>query len=172
MLLPNITITDRHGQGWWRLDRTIKVSTASRTKPKPSPTFPTYRFIQEHFSDSFRLSETTPPRPGAQSPNWINAASVLENNEISEVPELPEPPQTPDHKPAFLPSFSISTPGGDSPRSLKSSTSSGSPLVGLQYTRRIDRQTPSVMSPVVSPTKSRPRNSLSGTPARTHVWRP
>ncbi|KAJ7774264.1 hypothetical protein DFH07DRAFT_800826 [Mycena maculata] len=133
------------------------------------------KFIKDHFADSFRLFENSPPRPGAGEAKWISSATLLEAAE----PETPpRSPRTPEPHSSSLPSFSLLTPTGNSPQSLKSSPSNkGSPLTPLQFIRRAE---PDAIMPLhISPSKPaaqpaahrRPRTT-STTPARNSIWRP
>ncbi|KAJ7688472.1 hypothetical protein B0H17DRAFT_1068866 [Mycena rosella] len=136
------------------------------------------KFIKDHFADSFRLFEDSPPRPGAGEVKWISSATLLE---AAEPDTPPRSPRTPESHNSSLPSFSLSTPTGNSPQSLKSSPSNkGSPLTPLQFIRRADPDAVPLHS--ISPSKptshlrtqttsSTTRTTLS-TPARNSVWRP
>ncbi|GLB33542.1 putative growth-arrest-specific protein [Lyophyllum shimeji] len=136
------------------------------------------KFIKDHFADSFRLLPDSPPRPGAQEEKWISSATLLETP--AEVGSPPAPPRTPEPTVPFVPSFSLSTPTGQSPRSLNSPSNSpsakGSPgLTPLQFIRRADMET--ILRPVTPSRPSsalRPRNTAAQapTPARNSVWRP
>ncbi|KAJ7873259.1 hypothetical protein B0H14DRAFT_3560051 [Mycena olivaceomarginata] len=44
------------------------------------------KFIRGHFADSFRLFETSPPRPGAGEAKWISSATLLEASETETTP--------------------------------------------------------------------------------------
>ncbi|KAJ7086623.1 hypothetical protein C8R44DRAFT_721296 [Mycena epipterygia] len=129
------------------------------------------KFIKDHFADSFRLFSDSPPRPGAGEAKWISSATLLEAVE----PETPpRSPRTPEPHGSSLPSFSLLTPTGNSPHSLKSSPSNkGSPLTPLQFIRRAEPD--AVPFQLISPSKptshARTRTT-SSTPARTSVWRP
>ncbi|KAJ6627567.1 hypothetical protein B0H10DRAFT_2210475 [Mycena sp. CBHHK59/15] len=95
------------------------------------------KFIKDHFADSFRLVPESPPRqPGGGETKWISSTTLLEAQE----PETPpQSPRTPEPHGFSMPSFSIMTPSGHSPQSLKSSPSNkGSPsaLTPLQFIRR------------------------------------
>jgi hypothetical protein len=132
------------------------------------------KFIKDHFADLFHLIPESPPRLGTQEEKWINSTTLLEAPEITETP--PPPPRTPEPKFPFLPSFSLSTPSGQSPRSIKSA-SPGSPLVPLQFIRRADLD-PSLARPS-TPSKSssnstlRPRMPVPAhSSSRNFVWRP
>lgn len=129
------------------------------------------RFIKDHFADLFRLMPDSPPRPGAQEEKWISSVTLLETPEIVENP--PMPPRTPEPKAPFVPSFSLSTPSGQSPHSLKSTPSSGSPLTPLQFMRRADADAPLLRpaTPSKAPTL-RARHTAPHTPARNSIWRP
>ncbi|KAF7301507.1 Growth arrest-specific 2-like [Mycena indigotica] len=129
------------------------------------------RFIQGHFADSFRLFEESPPRPGGAEPKWISSATLIEAAEHETPPQSPRTPE-----PQILPTFSLMTPSGHSPHSLKSSpsTKGGSPLTPLQFMRRAEPET--LPLPTPSPSKSHARSrTISTTPAaanRTSIWRP
>ncbi|KAJ7507495.1 hypothetical protein B0H11DRAFT_127062 [Mycena galericulata] len=129
------------------------------------------KFIKDHFADSFRLFTESPPRPGVGEAKWISSATLLEAAEPETPPRSPRTPEP--HGPS-LPSFSLLTPTGNSPQSLKSSPSNkGSPLTPLQFMRRAEPDAVPLHS--ISPSKpaghSRTRTS-SSTPARNSVWRP
>ncbi|KAF8901676.1 hypothetical protein CPB84DRAFT_1777177 [Gymnopilus junonius] len=131
------------------------------------------KFIKDHFADSFRIAPESPPRLGSQAEKWISSATLLEAQEPS------TPPRTPEPQGPFVPSFSLLTPSGQSPQSLKSSPSTkGSPLAALQYIRRADPElstghSTGMLRPA-TPSKPplRGRNLTANTPARTSVWRP
>jgi len=85
---------------------------------------------------------------------------------------LVHPNQELPHCPLFL----LSTPNGQSPRSIKSTTSGGSPLTPLQFMRRAEQESPGLrpMSPS-KPPMLRARNMAHTTPnapSRNTVWRP
>ncbi|KAF8076120.1 hypothetical protein FPV67DRAFT_1405975 [Lyophyllum atratum] len=136
------------------------------------------KFIKDHFADTFRLLPESPPRPGAQEERWISSTTLLEAP--AEVDSPPVPPRTPEPTMPFVPSFSLSTPSGQSPRSMKSASNSpsakGSPgLTPLQFMRRADMET--ILRPVTPSRPStilRPRSTVpqTQTPARNSVWRP
>lgn len=132
-----------------------------------------FRFIKDHFADSFRLIPESPPRPGAPEEKWISSATLLEAPE-TDIP--PASPRTPEPKMPFVPSFSLSTPSGQSPHSMKSNSPSvrGSPLTPLQFIRRADVD--AMLRPVTpsKPPTLRARNPATHvhTPARNSVWRP
>ncbi|KAF7331845.1 Growth arrest-specific 2-like [Mycena kentingensis (nom. inval.)] len=133
------------------------------------------KFIQNHFADSFRLFEDSPPRPGAAEPKWISSATLLETAETVETGSHGTPPQTPrTPEPRHVPTFSLITPTGNSPQSLKSASSThGSPLTPLQFMRRAEPD--SVPAPTASPSKSHIRTRTTSTiktPARNSIWRP
>ncbi|EGO01684.1 hypothetical protein SERLA73DRAFT_158900 [Serpula lacrymans var. lacrymans S7.3] len=133
------------------------------------------KFIKDHFADLFRImppespSRFGSPRFGSKEERWISSATLLEAPEIMTTP----PPRTPEPRGPFVPSFAISTPGGHSPHSMKSTPSSGSPLAPLQFMRRADIECPAFrpVTPSKTPTH-RPRQSVPSTPARHSVWRP
>ncbi|KAJ7667745.1 hypothetical protein DFH06DRAFT_1183443 [Mycena polygramma] len=139
------------------------------------------KFIKDHFADSFRLFEDSPPRPGAGEAKWISSATLLE---AAEPDTPPRSPRTPEPRGSTMPSFSLLTPTGKSPQSLKSSPSNkGSPLsqglTPLQFMRRAE---PDAVPLQASPSKSttlnhqRTRTTSSihntNTPARNSIWRP
>ncbi|KAJ6510065.1 hypothetical protein C8R47DRAFT_1096629 [Mycena vitilis] len=139
------------------------------------------KFIKDHFADSFRLFEDSPPRPGAGEAKWISSATLLE---AAEPDTPPQSPRTPEPRGSTVPSFSLLTPTGKSPQSLKSSPSNkGSPLsqglTPLQFMRRAE---PDAVPLQASPSKSttlnhqRTRTTSSihnaNTPARNSIWRP
>ncbi|KAI5894093.1 uncharacterized protein SCHCODRAFT_02623709 [Schizophyllum commune H4-8] len=138
------------------------------------------KFISEHFADSFRVLETSPPRPGQAEEKWISSATLLEAAEITDRPL--RSPHTPE--PGELPSFAIVSPDAHSPRSLKSSPGSsrgnGSPgLTPLQFLRRADPEASPLPLRPATPTRStastvhsRMRSPGGYTPNRNSVWRP
>ncbi|KAJ7095138.1 hypothetical protein B0H15DRAFT_880934 [Mycena belliarum] len=131
------------------------------------------KFIKDHFADSFRLFEDSPPRPGAGEVKWISSTTLLEAAvESDDIP--PQPPRTPEPHGSSVPSFSLITPSGNSPQSLKSSPSNkGSPLTPLQFIRRADPDAVPLhpVTPSKQPSHHRTRKT-SSTPARNTVWRP
>ncbi|TFK76178.1 hypothetical protein BDN72DRAFT_853157 [Pluteus cervinus] len=134
------------------------------------------KFIQDHFAESFRLLPESPPRPGGPEERWISSATLLESAEAEDT--FPAPPRTPEPTGPYLPSFALSTPSGQSPRSLKSSPSlKGSPLTPLQFMRRADPEMLRPATPSKAPL-SRARspnpnpNPNIHAPIRTSVWRP
>jgi len=130
------------------------------------------KFIKDHFADMFRIipSESPPkfgsPRFGSREEKWISSVTLLEAPELITTP----PPRTPEPRGPFLPSFTISTPGAHSPRSVMSTPSSGSPLAPLQFMRRADPD--ALIRPVTPSQPHRPRTSIPNTPARHNLWRP
>ncbi|KAF8165017.1 hypothetical protein B0H34DRAFT_793453 [Crassisporium funariophilum] len=128
------------------------------------------KFIKNHFAESFRLAPESPPRYGVQEEKWISSATLLEAPDIG---SPPPPPRTPEPKVPFMPSFSLMTPSGQSPHSLKSSPSAkGSPLTPLQFIRRAepDHTLLRPVTPSKTPLRSRATNTT--TPSRASVWRP
>jgi len=127
------------------------------------------KFIKDHFAESFQIAVPESPRHGGQEQRWISSATLLEAPELENFPP-PPPPRTPD--PTFaMPSFSLMTPSGQSPRSLKSSPSiHGSPLTPLQYIRRAEPDN-ALLRPV-TPSKTSLRSRPIHTPSRPSVWRP
>ncbi|KAH7916155.1 hypothetical protein BJ138DRAFT_1053407 [Hygrophoropsis aurantiaca] len=133
------------------------------------------KFIKGHFADLFRIMppESPPrygsPRFGSREEKWISSATLLEAPEIIATP----PPRTPEPRGPFVPLFTLSTPSWNSPHSVKSSPSSGSPLAPLQFMRRadVDPNTLRPVTPSKTPTQ-RPRSSVPSTPARHSLWRP
>jgi len=126
------------------------------------------KFIKDHFADLFRRMPTDSPHLGAQDEKWISSTTLLEAPETPET--LPDPPRTPERKGSPLPSFSLSTPSGQSPRSLKSTSSPGSPLTPIQFMRRAELDSRSI-SPS-NPPMLRARNTVMKTSSRNTVWRP
>ncbi|KAG5729725.1 hypothetical protein E4T56_gene1064 [Termitomyces sp. T112] len=134
------------------------------------------KFIRDHFADSFRLLSESPPRFGSSEEKWISSSTLLEAP--VEVVTPPVLPRTPEPTVPFVPSFSISTPDGKSPRSLHSASNSpstkGSPLTPLQFIRRAD------VDNILRPgTPSKPSTTFSpGAITQTHtstrnlIWRP
>ncbi|OCH93570.1 hypothetical protein OBBRIDRAFT_749253 [Obba rivulosa] len=133
------------------------------------------KFIKEHFADAFRiLPENSPhsPRLRPREEKWISSASLTQAAEnMSNLP-----PRTPTPKSPPVPSFSLLTPSGTSPKSIKTASSPGSPLTPLQFLRRADRESP-VLRPDTPSRSSRSGRtsaltSTLNTPARPPVWRP
>ncbi|KAI0771489.1 hypothetical protein BD413DRAFT_663517 [Trametes elegans] len=132
------------------------------------------KFIKDHFADAFRLlplPDVSPPHMGTRDEKWISSASLIH---AADHMSPPMPPRTPEPKEAYMPSFALSTPGGTSPKSLKTSPSPGSPLHALQFIRRAERDPPSYRPE--TPTRSS-RSGMSpvlNTPSRHHqpAWRP
>lgn len=132
------------------------------------------KFIKDHFADVFRImppespSRFGSPRFGSREERWISSATLLEAPEI-----ITSPPRTPEPRVNPIPSFILSTPSGNSPHSVKSTPSSGSPLAPLQFLRRAAPDSTSIRP--VTPSKPpghHPRSSIPNTPARRTVWRP
>ncbi|KAG5654056.1 hypothetical protein H0H81_007782 [Sphagnurus paluster] len=139
------------------------------------------KFIKDHFADSFRLLPESPPRAGAAEEKWISSATLLESSiDAESTRSPPAPPRTPEPTIPFVPSFSLSTPTGKSPRSMKSPANSpsakGSPLTPLQFMRRVDIDamlrpvTPSKPSTTLRPRSSNAQNHTQAN--RNSVWRP
>ncbi|KAH6915417.1 hypothetical protein BKA70DRAFT_576347 [Coprinopsis sp. MPI-PUGE-AT-0042] len=133
------------------------------------------KFIQNHFADSFKLHTDSPPSVLGknQEEKWISSATLLDSSMQSATPP-PEPPKTPEPKGPFIPSFSLLTPTGHSPRSIPSSSPSlktGSPLTALQYMRKAG---PDPNLRPGTPTKAplRARNTPTANIGRPGVWRP
>ncbi|KAI6105497.1 hypothetical protein F5141DRAFT_1124057 [Pisolithus sp. B1] len=132
------------------------------------------KFIKDHFADVFRImppespSRFGSPRFGSREERWISSATLLEAPEI-----ITSPPRTPEPRVNLIPSFILSTPSGNSPHSVKSTPSSGSPLAPLQFLRRAVPDSTSIrpVTPSKPPTHH-PRSSIPNTPARRTVWRP
>ncbi|KAF9452205.1 hypothetical protein P691DRAFT_805390 [Macrolepiota fuliginosa MF-IS2] len=133
------------------------------------------KFIKDHFADSFRLLSESPPHPGGPEERWISSTTLLEAAEIITSTTTmksppPEPPRTPEPRMPFVPSFSLLTPSGHSPRSIGSIGSSpstkGSPLTPLQFIRRAEPDA-ALLRPV-TPTKQPRQNSQ----APLRLWRP
>ncbi|KAF9563735.1 hypothetical protein CPC08DRAFT_705858 [Agrocybe pediades] len=130
------------------------------------------KFIKEHFADSFRIAPLPDSPPRQREEKWISSSTLLEAR--AQTP--PRAPQTPEPTVPFLPSFSLMTPSGQSPRSMGSSPSAkGSPLTPLQFMRRAEPEYPSgILRPVTPSKPPRGRISNANTPSapRTSVWRP
>jgi len=174
-ILRSQTVMVRVGGGWTELSRLVSFLAL------PIPLFIKFcrswkRFIKEHFADSFRIAPLpdSPPRPGGvQEEKWISSTTLLEARALTP----PRAPQTPEPTAPFLPSFSLMTPSGHSPHSLKSSPSAkgSSPLTPLQFMRRAEPEYPSgILRPVTPSKPPRGRISNTNTPSapRTSVWRP
>ncbi|KAI6047096.1 hypothetical protein EDC04DRAFT_2886920 [Pisolithus marmoratus] len=132
------------------------------------------KFIKDHFADVFRImppespSRLGSPRFGSREERWISSATLLEAPEI-----ITSPPRTPEPCCNPIPSFILSTPSGNSPHSVKSTPSSGSPLAPLQFLRRAAPDASSIRPVTPSkPPSHRSRSSIPNTPARRTAWRP
>ena len=133
---------------------------------------PCHRFIKDHFAESFQIAAPESPRHGGQEQKWISSATLLEASESGHSPP-PPPPKTPEPTFPFMPSFSLMTPSGQSPRSLKSSPSAhGSPLTPLQYIRRAEPDNTLLRPATPSKTPVRSRITNPHLPSRPFVWRP
>ncbi|KAH8830682.1 hypothetical protein DL96DRAFT_1813693 [Flagelloscypha sp. PMI_526] len=142
------------------------------------------KFIHNHFADSFRIVGESPPRFGGPSreEKWISSATLLQDQPSTILESPPEPPKTPEPSSRRIPSFSISSPSGASPRSLRSTPSShGSPstsnLTALQFMRRADDAELSsgplgLLRPATPTRQTRARASVPNTPNRNSIWRP
>ncbi|KAG5646454.1 hypothetical protein DXG03_003504 [Asterophora parasitica] len=135
------------------------------------------KFIKDHFADSFRLLPESPPRPGASEEKWISSATLLEPPMETDSP--PAPPRTPEPTMPFVPTFALSTPSGQSPRSMKSASNSpsakGSPLTPLQFMRRADVDAflrPVTPSKPASTLRPRVTTTQTHTSNRNSIWRP
>lgn len=144
----------------------------------PIPDFRICRFIKDHFAESFRLMPESPPRK-QQEEKWISSATLLEAAEIKAPSSPPPNPKTPEPQMPFVPSFSIVTPNGHSPRSILSSPGSnkgspGSNLTPMQFMRRADADPTSLrpVTPSKTPTGHRPRTQAVPPSAISSVWRP
>jgi hypothetical protein len=176
LLLPNPAFSDGDGTDRRRLAGAIKVSISlPLLRVQVLISAATYRFIQNHFADSFKLHTDSPPSMLGknQEEKWISAATLLDPSTQSATPQ-PEPPKTPEPKGPFIPSFSLLTPTGHSPRSIPSSSPSlktGSPLTALQYMRKAG---PDPNLRPGTPTKAplRARNTPTANIGRPGVWRP
>lgn len=128
------------------------------------------RFINNHIADSFRMLPESPSRARVQDEKWISSTTLLEAAEISDSTTKPPPmpPRTPEPKFPFVPSFSLLTPSGQSPRSIGSSPSTkSSPLTPLQFMRRAGPES-TLLRPVTPTKQTRINNPQS--PLR--LWRP
>ncbi|KAL6306770.1 hypothetical protein BKA93DRAFT_728696 [Sparassis latifolia] len=139
------------------------------------------KFIKDHFADAFRILPESPPRPprasvGSRDEKWVNSATFSQAVDNM----FPyQPPGTPLPNLSFIPSFALSTPGGSSPKSIRSASppSTGSPLTALQFFRRAGRDSPSLRAESPSRSSRSMMSSMSSvlnTPAssRPSVWRP
>jgi len=163
-ILRSQTVMVRVGGGWSELSKCVTPQSQ-----RDYERLTDHRFIKDHFADTFRLLPDSPQRAGAQEEKWISSATLLESPQATEAPPLP--PCTPEPKGPSIPSFSLLTPNGHSPRSLGSTPSTGSPLRSLQFIRRADPETrPTTPSKVSS---QLPLQKLSSrTPVRNLAWRP
>lgn len=165
-ILRSQTVMVRVGGGWTELSRYVH-SPSFRCNAQSH----FLRFIQDHFAESFRIAPESPPRAGGQEERWISSASLLEARGSN---ILQTPPRTPEPILPFVPSFSLMTPGGQSPRSLKSSPSNkGSPgLTPLQFIRRAEPDLTLLRPTTPSKAPLRPRVPNPSTHSRNSVWRP
>ena len=169
-ILRSQTVMVRVGGGWTELSKSVQIFSF-QWELSYSNTY--YRFIKDHFAESFQIVvPESPPRHGGQEQKWISSTTLLEAPEIKKSPP-PPPPRTPDPTFPFMPSFSLMTPSGQSPRSLKSSPSiHGSPLTPLQYIRRAEPDSTLLRPVTPSKTQLRSRAINLHTPSRPSVWRP
>jgi hypothetical protein len=142
------------------------------------------RFIQTHYADLFRFAPDSPSLSvTGREEKWISSTTLLENtspNNTTTTGTPPLPPRTPEPKTNFVPTFALQTPGGRSPRSMKTASpqSGGSPLTALQFMRRagddsyghhpLRPSTPTKAPAGVPPS----RYTLSKTASRPSIWRP
>ncbi|EJD53761.1 hypothetical protein AURDEDRAFT_110516 [Auricularia subglabra TFB-10046 SS5] len=131
------------------------------------------KFIKNHFVNLYRLMpEPTTVQKPSQEEKWISSTTLLQTGETpGGAEEGWKPPKTPEPRTPHMPSFSLSTPNGTSPRSIPSS--GGSPLTPLQFMRRAEEH---LVLPPATPGRSPSRMkkaapSVPSTPARP-VWRP
>ena len=169
-ILRSQTVMVRVGGGWTELSKSVQKFSFQWDLLYSNTC---YRFIKDHFAESFQIAvPESPPRHGSQEHKWISSATLLEAPEIENSPP-PPPPRTPDLIFPFKPSFSLMTPSGQSPRSLKSSPSiHGSPLTPLQYIRRAEPDSTLLRPVTPSKTHLRSRAMNLHTPSRPSVWRP
>lgn len=131
-----------------------------------SDNVPVDRFIRDHFADAFRILPES-PRLGSRDEMWINSTSL---SQAAILMTPPNAPKTPEPRDAFIPSFALSTPGGTSPKSIRTGSSPGSPLTPLQFLRRADID---MSSRPETPSKTRPGiSSVLSSPVRQPAWRP
>ncbi|EMD41096.1 hypothetical protein CERSUDRAFT_111672 [Gelatoporia subvermispora B] len=129
------------------------------------------KFIKEHFADAFRiLPDNSPssPRLRSREEKWISSTSLTHaaENLSNGLPRTPEPGSP------SVPTFSLLTPSGTSPKSVKTASSPSSPLTPLQFLRRADRESPVYRPDTPSRSSRSGRTSALNTPARPPVWRP
>ena len=169
-ILRSQTVMVRVGGGWTELSKSVHRSFPFS---KLSCSTSCHRFIKDHFAESFQIAGLESPRlGGGQEQKWISSATLSEAPEVENC-SPPPPPRTPEPTLPFMPSFSLMTPSGQSPRSLKSSPSvHGSPLTPLQYIRRAEPDITLLrpMTPSKTPLRSKATNPH--TPSRPSVWRP
>ncbi|KAF9534910.1 hypothetical protein CPB83DRAFT_843135 [Crepidotus variabilis] len=129
------------------------------------------KFIKDHFADSFRIMPESPPRQGTQEGKWISSSTLLEGRDDDTTP--PAAPRTPEPTLPYVPTFSLLTPSGQSPRSLKSSPSAqGSPLTPLQFMRRADPELSTHLRPSTPSKTPVPGRSKMPVSPGGPVWRP
>ncbi|KAH9843691.1 uncharacterized protein C8Q71DRAFT_10389 [Rhodofomes roseus] len=126
------------------------------------------KFIKDHFADAFWILPES-PRLGSREERWINSTSL---SQAAVIMSPPHPPRTPEPNDSFVPFFSLSTPsGGASPKSIKTTSSPGSPLTPLQFLRRVDRE--AISRPDTPSNVTRPGTASNlNMPVRQPVWRP
>ncbi|KAG2013979.1 hypothetical protein CC2G_010833 [Coprinopsis cinerea AmutBmut pab1-1] len=175
-ILRSQTVMVRVGGGWMELSK----------------------FIQNHFADSFKLLPDSPSGlPGKQQDEkWISAASLLEAAAESKNPVIatspppgegsttgspqllvpPAPPKTPEPSSngPYVPSFSLITPSGQSPRSLMGSpvqspsVKGSSPLTPLEFMRKAE-PIPHFTRPGTPSKASRTRNTPASLPSSSRA---
>ncbi len=161
-ILRSQTVMVRVGGGWAELSKSGHYQSVFWDLL----TIFSSRFIKNHFADSFRILPESPPRAGGQEVKWISSATLLERPEDGTPPRAP---RTPEPTVPFVPTFLLMTPGGQSPRSFKSSPSTkGSPLTPIQFIRRAEPDI-SLLRPA---TPSKPHRSKLPSSPNTPVWRP
>ncbi|KAI9467273.1 hypothetical protein BJY52DRAFT_59540 [Lactarius psammicola] len=137
------------------------------------------KFIQTHFADMFRLLPEPMPYLGSREEKWISSSTLLEAPELITPPRPPRTPE-PGSGGISLPSFALSTPSGRSPQSIQTHSSPGSPLMPLQFLRRVDGEggliRPSTPTTKGSLLRDHGRSPLPFAPMRSPnrvpVWKP
>lgn len=169
-ILRSQTVMVRVGGGWQELSKCVLFNCSGDVLVVLMPNH-VFRFIQNHFADSYRMLPENTAHVGSREEKWITSATLLEAQEPVLTP--PRAPKTPE--PHGVPSFVFQTPNARSPHSLKSSPSPGSPLTPLQFMRRADHEggarpgTPS-KAPAV---RQRLHSTLGGAARpQAPVWKP
>ena len=174
-ILRSQTVMVRVGGGWMELSKWafIRLSCLLITDDASR------RFIQTHFADMFRLLPEPMPYVGSREEKWISSSTLLEAPELISTPARDNETPEPSNGGTSFPSFTLPTPYGKSPQSIKTHSSPGSPLTALQFLRRVDGED-SFLRPATPFKSSTPRSSGRASlppgavrsPNRAPVWKP